>query len=52
MNPGTKQRATAMGQRAGEDWKQTGVPTPNPFDQHQQPELAQAWRRAYFHAAK
>jgi hypothetical protein len=42
-----RQRAAGMGARAGRDFRDTGIPTPNPIDQATQPELAQAWRAAY-----
>jgi hypothetical protein len=44
--------ASAMGARAGEAWRTLGTPSRNPFDQERQTELAQAWRRAYFKAAR
>jgi hypothetical protein len=43
--------ASAMGARAGDEWRTSGVPSPNPFDREKFPELAAAWRRAYFKAA-
>lgn len=39
-----------MGARAGGLFVTAGIPTINPFDQATRPELAQAWRRAYFDA--
>ena len=44
-------RASAMGARAGREWLQTGVPSPNPFDRDKFPALADAWRAAYFDAS-
>lgn len=44
--------ASAMGARAGESWRTTGIPAVNPFDAGKFPELAQAWRGAYFDAAR
>lgn len=52
MSSASTVSAAAMGRRAGEDWKRTGIPTPNPFKQDTQPDLAQAWRRAYFAASR
>lgn len=52
LTPGTLEHAAAMGRRAGQAWRDTGVPTPNPFAQATHPELAQAWRRAYFAASR
>lgn len=40
--------AEAMGRRAGEDFRATGVPTRNPFTRTGPAELAAAWRRGYF----
>lgn len=39
--------AERMGQRAGQHFRDLGIPTPNPFSAAQ-PDLAQAWRVAYF----
>lgn len=50
VSDATIQHVTDMGTRAGQDWRDTGMPSPNPFDQGKQPILAQAWRRAYFAA--
>jgi hypothetical protein len=43
--------AAQMGTRAGESFRDTGVPTRNPF-RGKAPALAAAWRRAYFAAAR
>jgi hypothetical protein len=50
LSQATVDTAAAMGQRAGEAWRDQGVPTRNPFAP--QPVLAQAWRRAYFASSK
>lgn len=42
-------RAAAMGDRAGDVFVTTGIPSLNPFGESSEPStsLAQAWRRAY-----
>lgn len=42
--------ATHMGHLAGRRFRQTGVPSPNPFSGKGQDKLSAAWRRAYFAA--
>lgn len=42
--------AAAMGRRRGLLFKDTGVPTPNPFTSDATADLGQAWRRAYISA--
>lgn len=42
--------AANMGRRAGERFRETGVPSPNPLQGKGPDELAAAWRRAYFTA--
>lgn len=42
--------ASAMGARAGEAFRDTGIPTPNPFDVRRYALLSDAWRRAYMGA--
>jgi hypothetical protein len=43
--------AAQMGTRAGEAFRDTGIPTKNPFLGTPQAELAAIWRRTYFTAA-
>lgn len=40
--------AARMGARAGEVFARLGLPTRNPFSVADRPELAAAWRAAYF----
>lgn len=48
----TLDSAANMGRRAGARFKSSGVPTRNPFQNVTgRPELAAAWRRAYFEAS-
>lgn len=46
-----EQSAAAMGDRAGQALRTTGLPTPNPF-RGKSPGLAAAWRRAYLTASR
>lgn len=49
MSSYARRAAAAMGRRAGEELRATGVPTLNPFRRRK--ELAAAWREGYFAAA-
>lgn len=51
MTDASTAHASAMGARAGDEWRSTGIPSPNPFDRDKFPALASAWRAAYFAAA-
>jgi hypothetical protein len=48
----TEDTAARMGRRAGETFRDTGVPTRNPFDRDGLEAAATAWRRAYLEAAR
>jgi hypothetical protein len=50
VNDQQKAAAAQMGTRAGEAFRDTGVPQRNPF-RGKAPELAAAWRAAYLAAA-